>query len=194
MVIHTMLIVPLSVVLAVALQIYYSKDALSSSDPTFDLWKSTLVMQVVQSLSILTACIPILKPFLDSLESGQLRADDLRRKQKMGGSNSDRAAYYGYRSGSAHNSRARRSSRPLDSVDAITSAISNRSRVYELIDVSKSKGTAATAAHDQGASWDGQSRTSQRGLIQQTITWEVEVESRDAGDGDTPTTVPINRN
>lgn len=155
------------------------------------MWKPTLAMQVVQSLSIVTACIPVLKPFLDSLESGQLRADDLRRKQKIGpnGYNSDRAAQYGYKSGSGQNSRGQNSKR-LGSVEALTSALSGRGQEHELADLSKPSvltTATATATHEQNTSWDGQSRTSQKGLIQQTKTWEVEVEDREeARESSTP--------
>jgi hypothetical protein len=37
-------------------------------------------MSVTQSLSTVTACIPRLKPFYESLESGMIRSDDMRRR------------------------------------------------------------------------------------------------------------------
>lgn len=39
------------------------------------MWQASIVIQIVQMLAIITVCIPYLKPFLDSLESGQMRAD-----------------------------------------------------------------------------------------------------------------------
>lgn len=45
-----------------------------SSDPTFDLWLVVLITEIVQSLSLITACVPYLKPFLEALETGMIRA------------------------------------------------------------------------------------------------------------------------
>lgn len=55
-----------------------------TSDPTFDLWPSWVCIQLVQALAIITTCIPYLKPFMDSLESGGYRADDQRRRGTNG--------------------------------------------------------------------------------------------------------------
>ncbi|KAI1340853.1 hypothetical protein F5Y15DRAFT_414578 [Xylariaceae sp. FL0016] len=43
-------------------------------------WKIVVCEEVVQTLSIIATCIPFLKPFLTSLESGYLRADGVSRK------------------------------------------------------------------------------------------------------------------
>ena len=51
-----------------------------SSDLSFDSWKLVICTQLMQSVSITTACIPQLRPFLDSLESGLIRSDDFRRR------------------------------------------------------------------------------------------------------------------
>ncbi|KAH9908356.1 hypothetical protein F4778DRAFT_776656 [Xylariomycetidae sp. FL2044] len=55
-----------------------------------NVWKITVCAEIVQSCSIATACIPFLKPFLMSLESGFLRADDANRRKESG---IDGAAY-----------------------------------------------------------------------------------------------------
>ena len=55
-----------------------------SNDPSFDAWPVTLCNQIAQCLSILTACTFYLKPFIDSLESGFIRAGDLRRQHVAG--------------------------------------------------------------------------------------------------------------
>jgi hypothetical protein len=39
-----------------------------------------VTVTLVENLSIATACVPYLKPFLESLESGMIRSDDLRRR------------------------------------------------------------------------------------------------------------------
>lgn len=51
-----------------------------TSNPTFDHWPTWICTQLVQALAIITTCIPYLKPFMDSLESGGYRADDQRRR------------------------------------------------------------------------------------------------------------------
>ena len=43
-------------------------------------WQATLCTEIVQCATITTACIPHLHPFLVSLESGWLRADEFRRQ------------------------------------------------------------------------------------------------------------------
>ncbi len=52
----------------------------SAMDQTFDAWQAEICAVIVQSLSIITACIPYLKPFFESLESGMLDNDTLRRE------------------------------------------------------------------------------------------------------------------
>ena len=58
----------------------YTVRVADEGDLTFDLWPPTICMQVVQCVSLTTACIPYLQPFLLSLESGFLWGDDYRRK------------------------------------------------------------------------------------------------------------------
>ena len=53
-------------------------------DPSFDAWPVAICNQIAQCLSILTACTFYLKPFIDSLESGFIRAGDLRRQHVAG--------------------------------------------------------------------------------------------------------------
>ncbi|KAL8770841.1 MAG: hypothetical protein Q9209_003492 [Squamulea sp. 1 TL-2023] len=72
------------VLAAIVVQLVYQNRAANTSDIIFKMWPVVLSAQTVQSLSIITACIPCLKPFLESLESGMLRSDDLRRRG-MGG-------------------------------------------------------------------------------------------------------------
>ncbi|KAF4627810.1 hypothetical protein G7Y89_g10344 [Cudoniella acicularis] len=52
----------------------------TSFGPTFMNWLTTITITLVENLSIITACVPYLKPFLQSLESGLVRSDDLRRR------------------------------------------------------------------------------------------------------------------
>ncbi|KAL8688765.1 MAG: hypothetical protein Q9224_004804 [Gallowayella concinna] len=68
----------LTVVVATIAQLTYFNSAISSNDVSFHLWSEVVCTQVVQSLNVITACVPHLKPFFDSLESGMIRSDDLR--------------------------------------------------------------------------------------------------------------------
>lgn len=140
------------------------------------MWQAIVTAQVVQCLSIVTACVPYLKPFLDSLESGQMRADDLRRRGKMGIS-----GYGG--SGSNQQSGGTAGAKPA-LVDATASSSSQKSELHEMLDIPEDKRCIVTAtaagAKDPTAGWDGQSHTSQTVLIKQTRTWDVDVERRGA--------------
>jgi hypothetical protein len=162
----------LSVVPAVACQIYYSNKSLNSTDPTFAMWQAVVAMQIVQCLSIVTACVPYLKPFLDSLESGQMRADDLRRRGKTGVS--------GYGGSGSNRSGGTPKQNPAD---ATPSAGSQQSKLHELVELPKAKRSSVTvtsSTKEPSTNWDGQSHTSQTVLIQQTRTWDVDVEVRGA--------------
>jgi hypothetical protein len=64
-----------SVAAAVQLAIFLSVYPISVS--TSNLWLSTLGNQVLVCLGITTACIPYLRPFMESLESGLLRVEDV---------------------------------------------------------------------------------------------------------------------
>ena len=69
------------VVIAAAIRIaYLAKESNSGNDMTLKAWPATLCALIVESLSVIAACIPYLKPFLDSLESGMMNNDQLRRE------------------------------------------------------------------------------------------------------------------
>lgn len=70
----------LSVVVGVVAQLVYFNSATRSNDIPFNLWSEIICCQVVESLSIITACVPYLKPFFDSFETGMIRSDDLRHR------------------------------------------------------------------------------------------------------------------
>lgn len=142
------------------------------------MWQAVVVAEIVQCLSIVTACVPYLKPFLDSLESGQLRADDLRRRGKTGVS-----GYGGSGSNPSSGNNAASKSTP---VDATASANSQQSNLHELVELPKPKRNSATvtSVNEGTTNWDGQSHSSQTVLIQQTRTWGVDVEVRGVVNGD----------
>ncbi|KPM34783.1 hypothetical protein AK830_g11781 [Neonectria ditissima] len=171
------------VVPAAAAQIHYSNKAFSADDISFSLWEAAITMQLVQCLAIFTVCVPNLKPFLDSLESGQIRVDDIRRqgKSSSNGYPTYKPGQSGYKSAqnSALGSRSRTHD-PIDPLATNTSHRSQRSDVHELVELGGKSKTHAIAltADEQKQSWDGQSHkshSSQTILIHQT--WQVDVQS-----------------
>lgn len=70
----------LTVIVAVVAQLVYFNKAAKSDDMPFNSWSEVVCSQIVQSLSVITACVPQLKRFFDSIESGMIRNDDLRRR------------------------------------------------------------------------------------------------------------------
>ncbi|KAH7137005.1 hypothetical protein B0J13DRAFT_677762, partial [Dactylonectria estremocensis] len=158
---------------------YYYKHAIDSNNPIFSMWKPTVIIQVIQCLSVMATCIPYLKPFMDSLNSGQMKAGELPGT----GSNS-RSRSGGY--GTGQTSRLRGNTAVgITSVTTMATNASHRRKNYEMIDMDKSRdrGTkkkptlpTVTAACEAGGSWDGQSHTSQTVLVEQT--WRVDIERK----------------
>ena len=69
---------------AVVCQLVYLNRIENSDDLTFDIWRVTVCIQVVQCLSIITSCLFYMKPFVNSLETGFVQLGDLRRRQVSG--------------------------------------------------------------------------------------------------------------
>ncbi|PGH20067.1 hypothetical protein AJ80_03717 [Polytolypa hystricis UAMH7299] len=165
------------VVAAVAGQIVYFNRTVDSLDRTFDPWPKTLATQIVQNLSIVTACIPYLKPFLESLESGVMRNDDQRRRQQLTGE------YSGSYSRSKNNNNSKRSSSGLKAFkNKISSKASSShdSNVHELnmfVPAVERKTNKATAERAEREWDDNNSQSSQARIIKETRTWTVDVRS-----------------
>ena len=159
---------------------------MSSSDPIFYMWTTSVAIELVLCLSIVTACIPILKPLLESLESGQMRAKDMTTKGRSRAGYSSERVSQGNRS---QTSKAAELKRTL-----ISATPSNRSGFRELADIeltdyreTKNSTTATTqtiASSDRSdqAGWGTKRPSSQKGLIRQTVTWEVQSCKRDSTD------------
>ena len=64
---------------AIICELVFRNRIAGSEDHTFAAWPVVICSQFVQALSIITACIPYLKPFFASLETGMIRADDSQR-------------------------------------------------------------------------------------------------------------------
>ena len=61
-------------------ELYYRSATPKGTDRLYYAWRVVVCALLTQCLSIVTACIPYLKPFFISLESGMVRVDDTRRR------------------------------------------------------------------------------------------------------------------
>ncbi|ESZ91436.1 hypothetical protein SBOR_8159 [Sclerotinia borealis F-4128] len=158
------------VIVAVVFQlIYYNKTIVN---PVFDLWPAAISTQIAQCLSIVTACFPYLKPFLSSLESGMMRADDLRRRG--GTENDDYNGYYVHKSGDSSGLGGKGSKiRKM-----VSDSLESRKTVetFRLSNLIPGDATT-TVGTGEAYEWDGQSHTSQSQIIKETRTWNVDVQS-----------------
>ncbi|KAG9250108.1 uncharacterized protein F5Z01DRAFT_695663 [Emericellopsis atlantica] len=164
---------------------YYYKQAVESSNPVFAMWPPTVIVQVIQCMMLLVTCIPFLKPFMDSLESGQMAAGDLRGTRSKGTNSRSGSGYP--RSGPLSRSRYNNTAASQGATPAMPS---NASQAYEMVDLDKPQGksgdtplvttvtTAETHSRETNGSWDGQSHTSQTVLVETTWAVNYEGESR----------------
>ncbi|KAF2279114.1 uncharacterized protein EI97DRAFT_440579 [Westerdykella ornata] len=67
----------LSVVAAVVAQLVYFNRDVDPADVTYHHWRTALCVQIAQNLSIITACLPCLHPFILSVLSGAIKPDTL---------------------------------------------------------------------------------------------------------------------
>lgn len=161
-----------------------------TSDPTFDLWPLWVCTQLVQALAIITTCIPYLKPFMDSLESGGYRADDQRRRGtngygsynntnssnrptgKSGGSKGQFSSRVSNNNGSNNISGNRRHRRRPHSRDNIHESVimNNLAHIHGV------SGAKVERSPDNGWDDDRNSESSQSRIIKETKTFTVDVE------------------
>lgn len=149
-------------------QLFYLDRTSDSQNPTLDFWSTAVCTQVVENLSIITACVPYLKPFFESLESGMIRSDDLRR----------RGMKFPYGSGSGKSAGSTTQGQSLT-----PSGLAKPSETSHELREIPSRGnlrfghhanaTTFTATRDN---WDDGSETSQSKIIRQTTTWTVNAE------------------
>ncbi|KAJ4313024.1 hypothetical protein N0V94_007151 [Neodidymelliopsis sp. IMI 364377] len=66
-------------IIATAVQLAYIRGFLSPNQ-TRDLWKWTLITQIIECITILTSCVPYLRPLLESIPSGLYGSDEIRRR------------------------------------------------------------------------------------------------------------------
>ncbi|PKX97800.1 uncharacterized protein P174DRAFT_364641 [Aspergillus novofumigatus IBT 16806] len=132
-------------VFATIIEIVFSRDVRHSTDPTYDYCPTTIVSQVVQCASIVTACWGQLKPFLNQLKSNGLRIQGVEYQYSTGKGQSSRS--YG-RSGTNH----------------------SREEHHELVPVASGQNLTTVSA---SPAWDADSQSSQTGIIRETRTWVV---------------------
>lgn len=78
-------------------EIVYIRQALQSTDVLYEWWKVVLLTQLIIATSITCSSMQYLKPFLDSIESGLIKADDGRRKAGSSRLGSKASPRYGSR-------------------------------------------------------------------------------------------------
>ena len=73
-----------SIIVPIIFQLQYTAQALNrTQDSISNLWPWALSMEVVQASSLITTCIPYLKPFFKSLEVGALQTDSAQTRKAV---------------------------------------------------------------------------------------------------------------
>lgn len=67
----------------IVIKITYYFPSLASSVPNIDYWPFVVFTQLIQFLSLISACILYIRPFLEALTSGFINGDDLRRRGQI---------------------------------------------------------------------------------------------------------------
>lgn len=164
---------------AIILQMVLINRSKDTTDFSFDYWPTTLTTTVVQSFGIITACVPYLKPFLESLDSGMIRTDDMRRRHGT-------ATYQS--SSSKSNGLPRTAGFRLKGNSRLTSGSKKKEEVHELqplsLDPNLAGGNVAyitSQVNDENKrDWDLESQSSRAKIITQTTTWGVVTSGKDA--------------
>ncbi|KAJ5538223.1 hypothetical protein N7494_007702 [Penicillium frequentans] len=152
-----------TLIIATIVRLVFLHSAPDSTDMTYSAFETRITTQCVLCVSLITACIPCLKPFLDAFDSGMLGVGLRKRK---GGSHSDS---YG-------NSYA------LASMSRGAKEATTRSRYME--DEVEGLGTSAAAfAVTSPAKPQQLGETSHSTGIQRTDQWSVKCEYVDSKPG-----------
>lgn len=152
-----------SVVAAIVAQLVYANRAANSTDPSFDSWPAVVCAQIVQSLSLTTACVLYIGPLLDSVASGMIRSDDLRRRGKEGA--------YGYGS-------SNRTPKPSDLISSEGSRAGGSDALPVPLQPLHLAQTSVAVSAEEPQWEDGQSTSSQIPIIKYTTSWGVATEDR----------------
>ncbi|KAB8238769.1 uncharacterized protein BDW43DRAFT_296206 [Aspergillus alliaceus] len=145
---------------AIIAQLVYSKKTINSSDPTSDTWPLAICTQLTQCLSVITACSPQFKPFMDSLRSMGLRVDGITRYDTSRGE---------YHHSSSHfPSQIRNQNQPVAEGHELTPIIPTKNDHRTT--------TTITAKPDS----DAESDSSQAHIIREVRTWAVTASPRNS--------------
>ena len=144
----------------------------SSDDLTFDLWQVVLWTEIVQALSLVTACLPYLKPFLEALETGMIRADGGATTRKGLGEYGSSQGSRGYQKHSSSDSGKKSRSRDPGSLRHDSIALGN-------FNPGDMKTQAATiSVKGRGPESDADSQSSQSKTIKKQIDWTLTDETK----------------
>ncbi|KAE8142343.1 hypothetical protein BDV38DRAFT_295134 [Aspergillus pseudotamarii] len=148
------------VIIAIIGQLAYANKTIDSTDPISGTWSLTICTQLTQCLSVVTACSPQFKPFLDSLRSTGLRVDGMTRHD---------TSRVGYNHSSAGiRSQLQSQDHPSAEVHEMTSIGRNKSYRHTT--------TIITAKRDS----DGDSDSSEAHIIREVHTWAVTASPRNS--------------
>ena len=129
----------------------------SASDFSLDYVKSGVVTQTLISLSITTACMPALKPFLDSFQSGALNVEIKRNTSGP------------YHQGSNYELRSKQEPSTL-----IKSGLGSRNEEKRgYLDITANADRRERNKNDGGSCWSSKSDNM---IIKRTDAWTVESE------------------
>ncbi|KAF5860513.1 hypothetical protein ETB97_001413 [Aspergillus alliaceus] len=126
----------------------------NNPDPSYGTWAATVINQVTLCVSIITACSPQFKPFLDSLQNSGMRIDGMGTRYYRS---------YGSKDASAN----------------LRSLTGNgtRSKDADELPIRPANETTIKATHEP-PDWDADSQTSQSRIIRETRTWTLTAEHR----------------
>ncbi|KAJ5145934.1 uncharacterized protein N7515_000498 [Penicillium bovifimosum] len=144
------------VVIAIICQLAYARDAKGSGDPSWDTWIVVVSTQMTQALSIVTACSPQFKPFLDSLRSSGMNLGE-----------------------SSYGSRQRTYAGTTYKVSRRDRMRETHSETHEL--VTMPEGTVNQTIVTSSPDSDAESQTSQSKIIHEVRTWTVTETRREYG-------------
>jgi len=172
--VRTMLIfaVRIFTIAATIAEIVLLLDVLDTADPTFEYWLPSVFAGLVQSLSIITSCLPYLKPFLESFQSGMIRSDDFQRTT---------GALYG--SGGSQSAGKRPSGRGWRKVTPSPPSSGNQHELMNISALDKDANVISIRANrplanDQN-NMDSHSQGSRSRIITRTMEWTVSTEETD---------------
>jgi hypothetical protein len=156
----------ISAIAAIAAQIVITAQRARTNDYTLNLWALSLCSQFVQCCIITTSCVPYLKPFFHSLQSGALGNEEVVRQTIH--------EQYDY----DINHRDRKAENSKDSKTTASNSTKSHPMIYlqnlrsKLNGPSNEVNISAVGRED-----DAKSQTSQSRMITETRTWDVDVET-----------------